>query len=71
MPENGSDPGFLQAVELGACEIFLVPFRSRVMVSYHLLGCPECMPHWPSKPDILGVHLPGGGPLSWGAQWKP
>lgn len=44
MPENGSDPGLFQPVELGACEIFLVPFRSRVMVSYHLLALLNACP---------------------------
>ena len=38
MPENASDPGFFQAVELGACEIFLLPFKSRVTVSHCLLA---------------------------------
>ena len=28
-------------------------------------GAPKSKPHWPSKSNILGVHLPDAGHLSW------
>lgn len=30
-------------------------------------GSPVCKPHWPSKPDLIGTHLPRAVPLGWGA----
>ena len=34
-------------------------------------GSPKSKPHWPSKPNVLGAHLPGAGPPppGWGAWW--
>ena len=31
-------------------------------------GSPKSKPCWPSKPNDLGAHFPGAGPLGWGAQ---
>ena len=45
----------------GMHEILFVPFKSRVFVPYSLLAL-FCNLHWPSKPDVLGACLPGGGP---------
>ena len=30
---------------------------------------PVYKPHWLSKPDVLGTHLPSAGPPGWGAQY--
>ena len=35
---------------------------------------PESNPHWPSKSNVPGAHLPAAGPPDWGAQcgvWNP
>ena len=32
------------------------------------LSFPESKPQWPSKPNLLGAHLPDAGPPGWGAQ---
>ena len=45
----------------GMHEILFVPFKSRVVVPYSPLAL-FCNLHWPSKPDVLGACLPGGGP---------
>ena len=62
---SGSDPGSFQItasrLRLGMCEILFVPFKSRVFIPYHPLAL-FCKLHWPSKPDVLGACLLGGGP---------
>ena len=45
-------------------EILIVPFESEVSISF---GALEIKPHWNSKPNALGDHLPGARPLVWGA----
>ena len=42
--------------------------KSRVSISLFLLGSPESKPQLPSKPNLLGTHLPDAGPPDWGAQ---
>ena len=56
-----SDPSSFQitASALGpvVCVALCAPFKT-----------PESQPCWPSKPNILGTHLPGAGPPGWGTQ---
>ena len=69
---GGSNPGSFQitASVLGprACEILCVPFKSEVSFPQPSGQSPESQPHWPSKLNILGAHLPDAGPLSLGAR---
>ena len=37
-------------------------------ISLFLLGSPESKPQLPSKPNLLGTHIPDAGPPEWGAQ---
>lgn len=60
-----SDPGSFQItaswLRFGMCEILFVPFSSRVFIPYSPPAL-FCKLHWPSKPDVLGACLLGGGP---------
>ena len=47
---------------------FCLSFKCRVPVSYGPLSSPIHKPHWPSKPYVLGAHLPGTRSLGWGAR---
>lgn len=68
------DPGAYRvtASALGsrACEILYVPFKSEVSISCSPMGLSKNKPHWPSKLDVLGAHLPGAGPLGWVTQYR-
>ena len=73
----GSDPSSFQmttsALGSRTCEILCEPFKSGVCFPQPS-GSPESKPRWPSKPNILGAHLPGAGPLGQGTQcgaWTP
>ena len=63
---SGSDSGSFQltasTLGLRADKIFHMPFKSGVFFPQPS-GSPVHKPHWPSKPDILGVPFPSGGPL--------
>ena len=69
---GGSDPGSFQittsALAPWACEILCASFKKKDCYFLQPSECPECKPHWPSKSNVLGIHLPGAGPLEWGAQ---
>ena len=56
------------ALSPGVYEILCVPFNSRISIS-HSPDSPENKPHWPSKPKILGAHLPSAEPRGWRAPW--
>ena len=64
---GGSDPGSFQitasALAPWACEILCASFKKRDSCFLQPSECPECKPHWSSKSSILGIHLPGAGPL--------
>ena len=66
---SGSDTGSLQSIAStfgpGACETLCVPFISVVYFT-QLSDSPESKSHWPSKPKILGVFLPGARLSDWG-----
>lgn len=52
-----------------ACEILCASFKEKRLLFPTASECPECSPHWPSKSNVLGIHLPGAGPLEWGSQY--
>ena len=68
---SGSDSGSFQitasALGPGACEILCAPFKSGVYFPQPS-SSPESKLCWPSKPNVLGAHLPGAGLPGWGAQ---
>ena len=73
---GGSDPGSFQitasALAPWACEILCASFKKKDCYFLQPSECPECKPHWPSKSNVLGIHLPlwngepsvGLGPLT-------
>lgn len=65
-----SDPGCFQIIASaqgpGACEILYAPFKSGVCFP-RPSGSPQIKPCQPSKPNVLGDHLPGAGLLGLGA----
>ena len=73
-----SDPGSSEitasALVPRACDILCVSFESGLFIFLRPLALVKVRPHWPSKPNVLGAHLPSAGPLGWGAQcgaWTP
>ena len=68
---SGCDPSFFQIIAsvlgLGVCEILCVPLRVECLFP-SALWLSQNKPHLPSKPNVLGAHLPGAGPPGWGAQ---
>ena len=46
------------------------PIRAESLFPTALLALLYASPGCPSKPDVLGAHLPSAGPLSWGAQYR-
>lgn len=69
---SDSDPGSFQitASALGL-EILHVPFKW-IHCFLQTFNSPKCLPHWPSKSDLLeDACLPGAGSLARGAQYGP
>ena len=75
-PADESNPDSFQitasALGFRACEILCASFKKKDCYFLQPSECPECKPHWPSKSNVLGIHLPlwngepsvGLGPLT-------